>query len=154
MPISTTIQQIIEQAIQFEEKAYEFYTQAMGMVKLPPVRDTLQELADQEVIHKQKLEQLLQGDTERLIGITPQQVQDLKLADYLVAQPLTADATFQDVLIVAMNREKASYEFYTTMSQIAQDQTTKDLFAFFAQEELKHKNRIEVLYDEQVYKEF
>lgn len=148
------IEQIIQQAIRFEEDAYQFYTKAVDMIKLSHVKETLKDLAEQEVGHKLKLEKLLRRDVEQVLGIPRRQVQDLKLAEYLVPQPLTAESTFQDVLIVAMNREKSSHEFYTTMSRISQDQAAKELFAFLAEEELRHKSRIETLYDEEVYKEF
>jgi rubrerythrin len=81
------------------------------------------------------------------------QIQDLKLAEYLVSPTLGADATFQDVLVVAMHREKSSHEFYSTMATLADDATAKELFEFLAQEELLHKNKVESLYDEVIYQD-
>jgi rubrerythrin len=40
------------------------------------------------------------------------------------------------------------------MAGLAQDETTGKLFEFLAQEELVHKNKVETLYDEVVYREF
>jgi rubrerythrin len=150
-----TVEGIIQRAIQFEQDAYDFYTGASGMVKLPHVKDMLNELAGDEVKHKEKLEGLLAGDTEQIVAAQQsQKIQDLKLADYLVAQPLNEDATIQDVLMTAMQREKNSHEFYNLMASIAASEAVKDLFQFLAQEELGHKNKVEVLYDDIVYKEF
>lgn len=152
----TFIEQIISQAIRFEENSQTFYTMAAGKVKDEAIKGVLLELAEQEVEHKRRLQQLLEGDVSRLIaekqGDRP--VQDLGLADYLVVQPLSEDATFQDVLIVAMKRELNSYTFYNSMAAIAADDQARQLFEFLAQEELKHKNRVESIYDEEVYKEF
>lgn len=149
-----TIDQILKRAIGFEEQAHDFYMNAVNMVKQPHIKDALRDMAGQEVKHKERLQKLLQGDTEALIAVQKRgQVQDLKLAEYLVAQPLDANATFQDVLVVAMQREKSSHEFYSTMAQIAGDETVRDLFDFLAQEELVHKNKIETLYDEVVYQD-
>jgi len=150
---SATIEQILEQAIRFEEQAYDFYVGAIDMVKQPHIKDTLKDLAAEEVKHKEKLQALVEGDTEALIGVSRQKVLDLKLAEYLVAPSLGEDATFQDVLVVAMHREKSSHEFYSTMATIADDESTKTLFTFLAQEELVHKNKVETLYDEIVYRD-
>lgn len=149
-----TVEGIIQRAIQVEEDAYRFYTTASEMVEPPHVRDMLKELAGEEVKHKEKLEELLAGDTEQIIAAQQsQKIQDLKLADYLVAPPLNADATIQDVLIIAMQREKNAHEFYNLMTGLASE-TTREMFQFLAQEELGHKNKVEVLYDNIVYKEF
>lgn len=149
-----TAEGIIQRAIQVEENAYSFYTEASEMVKLPHVKDMLNELAGEEVKHKEKLEDLLAGDTEQIIATgQSQKIQDLKLAEYLVAPPLDEDATIQDVLMIAMQREKNAHEFYNLMAGLASE-AAQDLFQFLAQEELGHKNKVEVLYDDIVYKEF
>jgi rubrerythrin len=148
------VEEIIRRAIEFEEDAYSFYTGASKMVKLSHVQDILNELAGEEVKHKEKLEELLAGDTGQIVAARQEhKVQDLKLADYLVPQPLDKDATLQEVLIIAMQREKNSYDFYNLMTGLASE-VTEGLFEFLAQEEMGHKNKIEVLYDDIIYKEF
>jgi rubrerythrin len=150
-----TVEGIIQRAIRFEENAYDFYTGASEMVKLPHVRDMLNELAGAEVKHKEKLEGLLAGDTEQIVAAKQRrQIQDLKLADYLVAPPLDEGATIQDVLMTAMQREKNSHEFYNLMAGMSASESAKEMFQFLAQEELGHKNKVEVLYDDIIYKEF
>jgi len=150
-----TVEGIIRRAIRFEEDAYNFYTGASEMVKLPHVKDILNELAGEEVKHKEKLEELLAGDTEQIVAKKQsQKIQDLKLADYLVASPLDEEATLQDVLLTAMQREKNSYDFYNLMADIAASEVAQELFQFLAREELGHKNKVEVLYDDIIYREF
>lgn len=150
----TAIEQILQQAIRFEENAYEFYTGAVERVERPHIRTVLVDMAGEEVKHKERLQALLEGDTTRIISVRKRgQIEDLKLAEYLVPRELDEGASLQDVLIVAMHREKSSHEFYTTMAGIADDGAAKSLFDFLAQEELVHKNKIETLYDEVVYQE-
>lgn len=150
----TTIEQILEQAIRFEEDAYNFYAGAIGMVERPHIRAALEDLGAEEVKHKERLQALLAGDTTRIISVRKRgQIQDLKLAEYLVPRPLDPKASLQDVLIVAMHREKSSHEFYSTMAEIAEEETSQALFSFLAQEELAHKNKVESLYDEVVYQD-
>jgi rubrerythrin len=150
----TAIEQILRQAIRFEEDAHDFYTGAVEMVERPHIRQVLMDMAGEEVKHKERLQTLLDGDTTQIISVRKRgQIEDLKLAEYLVPRGLDAEAGLQDVLIVAMHREKSSHEFYSTMAGIAQDGSAKSLFEFLAQEELVHKNKVETLYDEVVYQE-
>ena len=150
----TTIEQILEQAIRFEEDAYNFYSGAMDMVERAHIRVALGDLAKEEAKHKEQLQALLAGDTARIIAVRNRgQIQDLKLAEYLVPRPLEPKASLQDVLIVAMHREKSSHEFYSTMAEIAEEESSRTLFGFLAQEELVHKNKVESLYDEVVYQD-
>ena len=148
------IEQILRRAIEFEEQARDFYTGAVAMVKQPHVQGVLRDLAGEEVKHKERLEELLAGNTEVLVSVRKRgEIQDLKLAEYLVAPDLADNASFQDVLVVAMHREKSSHEFYSTMATIAAQPQTRELFQFLAQEELAHKNKVETLYDEVVYQD-
>jgi rubrerythrin len=150
----TALERILDQAIQFEEDAFQFYTKAKAMVKRTHIKSALQDLAKQEVKHKQRLQDLRAGNTETIIAMPRQgKIEDLKLAEYLVPRPLDENASFQDVLIVAMQREKSSYDFYSTMAGIAEAAEAKSLFQFLAEEELVHKNKIESLYDEVLYKD-
>jgi rubrerythrin len=149
-----SIEQILQRAIQFEEQAYDFYVDAVPMVKQPHIQQVLKDMAGEEIKHRDRLQALLDGDTATLVKVEKRgAIQDLKLAEYLVAPTLGPDASFQDILVVAMHREKSSFEFYSAMASIAEAAAAKDLFGFLAQEELMHKNRIETVYDEVVYQD-
>jgi len=151
---ATQVEQILKQAIRFEEDAYQFYTQALDMVQKPHIQDVLRDLASQEQQHKEKIQALLDGNTEAIIAVQKRgQIQDLRLAEYLVPRPIEESASFQDVLIVAMHREKSSFDFYTTMVDLAEDASARSLFEYLAAEEQMHKNKVESLYDEVVYQE-
>lgn len=51
--------------------------------------------------------------------------------------------TPQEAIRLAMEREKASYEFYTQAARIVKYPGTKQMFAYLAQEELKHRQILE-----------
>lgn len=51
--------------------------------------------------------------------------------------------TPQEAIRLAMEREKASYEFYLQAAQIAKYPGTKQMFESLAQEELKHRQILE-----------
>jgi rubrerythrin len=148
------IDDILRTAIQREVDAFNLYSAAAKKSDLPHVASLLKDLAAQEVGHRHRLEALLAGNVfQALSDAQRKKVVDLKIADYLVEVPLTPDSDLQDVLIVAAKREKASHDLYAALAQVAEDDATVQLFEYLAGEELTHKNRVESLYEDIVYRE-
>ena len=148
------MQDILRAAIQREIDAYTLYTTTAKMVETPHAKQMLTELAAQEVGHRKKLEALLAGRLPKVLSKAQQKkVVDLKITDYLVEEPLAADSDLQDIFIVAGKREKASHELYASLAQVAEDDDTVRLFELLANEEMQHKRRVEILYDELIYQE-
>jgi rubrerythrin len=148
------IREILQVAVQREIDAYNLYHSAAAMVDTPHSKETLNDLALQEVGHRNRLQALLDGNRFRAISRAQQKkVTDLKITDYLVEVPLTPNSDFQDILIVAGKREKASHDLYAALAEVADDEETTQLFQFLASEELGHKNRVETLYEQIVYKD-
>ncbi|NLD71968.1 MAG: ferritin family protein [Chloroflexi bacterium] len=145
---------IIKTAIDREVAAHQMYTDAAQMVEGAHVKGILEDLAAQEVGHRRRLEGLLEGRGMRTISRKQEQrVADLKLTDYLVEEPLDEDSDFQDVLIVAGKREKASHDLYAGLAQVVEGEDAVKLFTFLANEEMTHKNRVESLYEDLVLRE-
>jgi rubrerythrin len=151
---SNPMQDVLRTAIQREIDAYNLYSAAAESVDTAHAKDLLKELAAQELGHRNRLESLLAGNVFRVLTRTQQKkFVDLKITDYLTEEPLTTGSDFQDILIVAGKREKASFELYSALSRVSNDPDTTKLFDFLANEELGHKHRVESLYDELVYRE-
>ena len=147
------VEAAIQMAIAREQDAYELYTKAKGMVTDATTVDILEDMAQQELKHKAKLENMLEGDVDKIIARDSySRYTDLKIGDYLAPATLDEGADFQTVLIVAMQKEKDSNEFYGKMANLTTG-AAKELFKFLAGQEMIHKNKIEALYDEIVYKE-
>lgn len=150
-----TIENVIKMAIAGEEDAYSMYMNAAQLVKGSQTQAMLKELAQDELGHKAKLEGLLrQGISWNIASGRFEQVADLKVGDHLQAKPLKEDADLQDILIVAIQREKESHDLYASLAGVTSDQTVRNLFEFLANEELTHKRKIESLYEEIVYQDF
>ena len=144
---------IIQLAIAREQDAYDLYTNAKGMVADATTIGMLDELAQQELGHKTKLERMLEGDVEKIIARDSYtRYTDLKIAEYLAPAKLEEGADFQTVLIVAMQKEKDANQLYAEMAKLATG-AAQELFEFLAGQELIHKNKIEALYDEIIYQE-
>jgi rubrerythrin len=74
----------------------------------------------------------------------------MDLDRYLAEVPLTPSSSPQDVLIVAIKKEEAAHDFYKTLSELTTDASNKVVFETLAGEELKHKQRLQELYDEKI----
>ncbi|MCK5733915.1 MAG: rubrerythrin, partial [Candidatus Latescibacteria bacterium] len=63
------------------------------------------------------------------------------------------DMSYQDALILAMKREEEAHQLYSDMGAWTNDPELEKMFAMLAQEEAKHKLRLETEYDEYVLAE-
>ena len=59
----------------------------------------------------------------------------------------------QDALKIAIQREKSAYEFYKNASEVVKDPGAKKMFAFLAEEEVKHIKMLEDEYDKNILQE-
>ncbi len=149
----TTIQQTFEElvslAIQREEEAYDFYMKAAEDSELKASAKLLKDLASQEVVHKQKLEEALKdGVCDTFTCSSIEELEKLDLEQYLVDVPLSASSTPQDVLIVAIKKEAAANSFYKALSELTGNATHRSVFETLAKEEDNHKTRLQNMYDD------
>jgi rubrerythrin len=150
-----SIESVINRAIVLEEESAATYTAAAKAVDNAPVRQRLEEMAEQERGHKARLEEVKQGNVRWAIRKSKAEpVADLRLSDHLEAKELDAGADYQDILLFAARREKAAHEFYQAMSELVDDALVKAVFEMLATEELRHKYTVEKTYEEVVYQAF
>ncbi len=144
------IDEILDFAIAEEMGAYRFYTDLAKTMKTPAMQKALTDFAKEELGHKVKLESIKQGGA---LSISDDKVVDLKLADILTPVEVSVNMDYQEVLVVAMKKEKAAFLMYNMLAEICEDAAVRDGFLAMAQEEAKHKLRFEVEYDDQIMKE-
>ncbi len=155
METSAPVETILKRAIVLEEESANMYAVAAQSAKNAPIRQRLEEMAAQERGHMTKLQDMLAGNIRWAIRRSrAEPVPDLRLSDHLEAKPLEASADYQDVLLVAARREKASYEFYQAMAEMVDDKLIKSVFEMLASEELRHKYDVEKTYEEVIYQAF
>lgn len=146
----TTFDTILDFAIEEEQKAVEFYSELAGQASSDEMRDVFEEFAQEEVKHKMMLMEVKETG---ITNMPPENVADLKITEYIVNVKASPNMSYQDALVVAMKKERAAFMLYTSLSERASDTILKELFASLAQEELKHKLRFEVEYDDFVLRE-
>ncbi len=143
----STIQEIIQFAIDKEKDAQTFYRSAATLSQYPGISSLFLEMAAEEEKHQKLLEELPDPLT---LPESSKAVPDLKISDYLVDLKFHKDMKYQEVMILAMKNEEKSLKFYRAWEAKAQDPAQKKLFTYLADQEAEHKYRLESIYDEKI----
>jgi len=142
-----SVDEILDFAIAKEEEAADFYKSLANRMEKPAMKKVFEDFSHEELGHKAKLTAVKQG---KLLLSAKEKVQNLKIAEYLPDVPKTGDFDYQKALVLAMNREKGSFILYNKLAEAADNPGVKETFLALAQEEAKHKLRIEIEYDERI----
>jgi len=136
---------LVDLAIRRETEAYEFYTGLLAKMTDPAAKDALDTLAKEEKRHREFLERYKAGalgaDALRLT-----QVVDYRIAEHLEKPDPEKDLESKDVYLVAAHREQSSYLFYSELAALHADGPAKEMLARMANEEKRHKEKVEYLY--------
>jgi rubrerythrin len=138
------MEEILNQAINAEQAAFDLYDKAMGLVKSEQARTVLRELRDEEQLHKEMLESAKFESWETLPQYREEEV--LTITDFLKGGELSEGADFQEVLLFAAKKERMAKEFYSGASRIAAGNDEKAFFLKLARMEELHEKKCEALY--------
>lgn len=145
------VDDILDFAIQSEENAHRFYMDWSSKVEDKSLRKVFLELAGEESKHKVYFQDLKKG---KVISIpASQKITDLKISDYIVDVDAKNDMNYQDALTLAMQQEKEAFKLYSGLSAMIEDEAMKKAFLTLAEEEAKHKLRLEIMYDDEILKD-
>ncbi len=139
------LSEVIDTAIQREQEAYEFYLDILNKIEDKSVKETLQWVADEEKKHKAFLVNYREGQ----LGsgtLKMSHVVDYKIAEHQQEPEIAADMRREDVFLVASHRELKSYKFYAQLAELHPRGETKEMLIKMANEELKHKEKMEYLF--------
>ena len=140
---------ILDFAVAREQEAVQFYRDLQKEAKFHEHVKMLEELESMELGHIVVIEKL------RQTGVNPEDIQrvaNLKISEYITADPEELDMTYQNILIRAMKREEASFKLYSELSLKFPDVEISTLFRRLAADEAKHKLNFEKLYDDWISK--
>jgi rubrerythrin len=141
--------EIIRFAIDKEIEAFNFYTEASRNAKFSGGKELFLSLAKEEEGHRRVLEKL---NIEKIADARIEKIPDLKISDYMVEVEMKPGLSYADTLRIAMKREEKSIKLYNDMKDSNTDEDLKKLFTLLANEEAKHKLRLEKIYDEEILK--
>ena len=145
-----SVDDILDFAISNEEKAFKFYTDLSLKMKNPHMQKVFDEFAGEEKKHREKLVAVKEG---QLLVPSQEKITDLKISDYLLDVEEKPEMNYQEALILAMKKEKKAFQLYMDLHEAADNENAKNIFMLLAQEEAKHKLRLEIEYDEYILKE-
>ncbi len=142
--------ELLDTAIYKEIASQAFYIAGQGKTEDLGAKALLKELAEQELKHAELLKDL------KAKGLVKQdwhqeRVPNLMISEYLTGPDTVEGIGLQEVLILAMKREQQSVEFYSNMMGIMRDAAAKHLCEKLVHEELKHKLKLEMYYDDLFY---
>ena len=139
------LKETIRFALEKEKEAVDFYKECSRITERAEMKDVFMEMVDEEKKHVRMLENFKPEHVEK---IKLKEIPDLKISDYLVDVQFDPSMSYRDLLILAMKREEKSNKLYTELAREDGDPSIVKLFQILAQEELKHKNRIQKEYDD------
>ncbi len=145
------INDVLDFAIAREQGAFDFYSRLSQNATNKEMSEIFLQFAKEEMGHKAFLQKVKE---EGVIKVESKKVEDLKIADYIVAENKPEDElTYAEALKLAMWREKAAHDLYIKLASMVTEESFAKLFTSLANEELKHKARFEKEYDDYVLRE-
>jgi rubrerythrin len=139
------VSDILEIAIKREEEAYDFYLDIHAKVADLSLKETLEFIAGEEKKHKAFLVRYRDGDfgakALKMVDFV-----DYKIAEYLEEPEIDEASKPEDVYLAASHRELRSFHFYMELANLHADSEIKEMLLKMANEELKHKEKMEYLY--------
>ena len=144
---------ILEYAIQKEQESRDFYIEWSRKVEKGWIKKMFEEFADEELKHKEKLMAIKESKLQMKILNPVREVPDLKISDYLADVDPDAKLDYQGALILAMQKEKKAFQLYSDFAESVGNESVRELLLGLAQEEARHKLKLETEYDEYVLAE-
>ncbi len=146
----TSMEEVLRFAIRKEADAATTYRIAAERAK-PGVKKFFEELAEEEEKHKKKLEGF---DLKKISRMKLKETKGLGIGERIDDIPFGPELTYEELLRVAIKNEVKSQKLYESTSKLVTDSNLKKLLLILAQEESAHKERLEKIYDSEIFTEF
>jgi len=139
------VSEVLDKAIQREDEAYQFYMDILNYIEDKSIKEAIEWVAGEEKKHKDFLVNYREGrygsDSLRMSDVV-----HYKIAEHQEEPEIAKDMRREDVFLVASHRELKSYNFYTELAELHPRGDTREMLIRIANEELKHKEKMEYLY--------
>ena len=142
-----SIEEILEFAIEKEKEAAVFYDEVAQQEVFSGAKKTFQEFAAEERKHQALLEDF-EGNKLKIKTYKLKWIPDMKRSDYMVEMKYEKGMHFADIVRLAMKREEKALALYNELQRKTDVDEYIRLFKILAQEEAKHKQFLETMYDD------
>ena len=142
-----SIEAVLQFAIEKEEEAVAFYEEVAQQEPFAGARETFEEFAAEERKHAALLRDF-ESNKEKIKGYKLKWIPDMKRSDYMVDMAYEKGMHYADILRLAMKREEKALALYNELQSKTDQEEYVHLFKILAQEEAKHKQFLEGMYDD------
>ena len=142
-----SVEEIVEYALGKEKEAVEFYTELSQNETFKAAKQTFEQFANEEKKHVKLLEDL--GNNKvKIEEYKFEWIPDMKRSDYMVDVEYEPGMHYTDILRLAMKREEKALLLYNELAEKADKPDFVNVFKMLCQEEAKHKQILETIYDD------
>ncbi len=142
-----TADDVIEFALNAEQKAFNLYTKLANQSLNPNMRKVFQQFAREAMRHKKKLNEL-KNNQNYLDEDGNSKINTLQKNNFVVKNVFDENIKYDDALSLAIKREKASFRLYVKLAELAPDNDTRKIFLKMAQENANHHLRFDLEFEE------
>ncbi len=146
MSLTEAMRDALEVGVLKEEEAHDFYVAAARKVKDQTLRELFEQLANDELGHRDFLKKLLEEDLPPMT--IKAQPYDYRLAEEVIeAKPdLSTDMPFAQAVALAIKREEEAMQTYAELAEEAGPGDMRTLFTNLKNMEQAHKTALEAVY--------
>ena len=141
-----TINDVLNFAIESEQKAFNLYTKLANQSKNTEMQETFLKYASDAMRHKIRLDNI-KKNKELSKNEGRRELRCFHPNEYKVPNTYSRDINYDDALKLAMKREKAGYKLYNTLAKNAPNTELKNLFLSLAKDDANHKLHFEIEYE-------
>jgi rubrerythrin len=145
-----TMDDVIKFAIDREETAYQLYKFAEELSTTVAAKKMFAELAAEEATHKEVFSKI---DADKAENHKLCTIPETSIAKYLADVSFRPDMPYQEILAFALKTEENAYQLYKAAAGMTDDERLQKVLMSFADVELGHRRRLEVIYEEHVLTE-
>ncbi len=128
---------ILENAIKEEEYFHSFYLYLAEKIENDEIKQDLRKLAEQELMHKEKLECLSFEQIGR--KVIADKINEIDVAEEVALTPVEEFKDLKDMFAFAIKQETIAQTTYEQLASAVDDENAKKLFLILADEEKKHR---------------
>lgn len=144
-----TVEDALNFAVDEGTKAYEYYMDLAVRVRDPWTREALEGFAAEELEH---IERFIAMKHSPRKAPKPHNVPGLKIAEYITAEVLPReDMDTREAYVIALKAESTAYRRYVDLADQAATPEIQEVFLALAEEVAKHRQNIEMEYDDYVF---
>lgn len=143
-----TFEAALEMAIEMENEGFRHYLWGLQQVKNEHAKDILRELAMDELAHKHSLEKALVDGSIAGEHVLGRPVPTMNLDYVLKTERLKPEAGVREAIAFAIHLEKSALDFYRRMAAGCAGAPMANLFETIGNDETRHLQKLEDMYEE------